>query len=472
LREKLGESLASIQKFDKPLEQVTTSSLEALKAFTLGEQQHNNEEDVASIPFYQRAIELDPNFAVAYAKLGVVYGNTGQIARDEELLKKAFDLRDRASEREKLYISSQYYLVTGQVEKSIETYELFKQSYPREVSAYINLGVAYSNIGQSEKDLENLKEAARLNPDMAIVYSNQAWNYMTLGRFDEAKAVLDQEAQRKLGGASLHGALSELAYYEGDSATVAREEALAGDNPSWQLFILRRHASHSFGQGKLREADELLAKARDLGGQHKYQERVATYWMDEAGASCHLGRAPQSVALAEKGLAASRDWNHMLMAAGIFALCGDEKKAAALVAEVGKDRPLDTLAQAVWIPLIKALALIRHGDGAAAIETLKSAAPYDRFQEDIQLARGQAYLAAKRPADAVQEFQKVLARRDWPRFSDAYPRAQLGVARAYVQQGDTAKARLAYQDVLATWKDADPDLPLVQQAKAEYAKLQ
>ncbi len=471
LREKLGESLASIQKFDKPLEQVTTGSLEALKAFTLGEQQHTNEEDLASIPYYERAIELDPNFAIAYAKLGVVYGNTAQIGRSEELLKKAFDLRDRASERERLYISSQYYLVTGQVEKSIETYELFKQSFPRETSAYINLGVAYNNIGQNEKDLENLKEAARLNPDMAIVYSNQAWNYMTLGRFDEAKAILDQEAQRKLGGASLHGLLSQLAYLEGDSASLAREEALAGDNPNWQLFFLRRHAFHSFGQGKLREGDEFLAKARDLAGQHKYQERVATYWMDEAGVTCQFGLAGQSVPLAEKGLAASRTWDQALAAASVFALCGDEKRAAALVAEVAKDRPLDTLVQAEWIPFIKAFAEIRHGNGAAAVETLKSAAPNDRFQEDIQLARGQAYLAAKRPADAVQEFQKVLARRDL-RQGDAFPRAQLGVARAYAQQGDTAKAKLAYQDVLASWKNADSDLPVLQQAKAEYATLQ
>jgi len=472
LREKLGESLASIQKFDKPLEQVTTSSLEALKAFTLGEQQHTNEEDIASIPFYGRAIELDPNFAIAYAKLGVVYGNTGQLARDEELLKKAFDLRDRASEREKLYISSQYYLVTGQLEKSIENYELFKRSYPRETSAYINQGVIYNNIGQNEKDLENLKEAARLNPDMAIVYTNQAWNYIALGRFDEAKAILDQEAQRKLGGAGLHGMLSILAYNEGDSATAAREEALAQENPNWRLTFLRRNAYHSFKQGKLREGSEFLAKGRELAEQHKYPERVAGFWIDEAGITCIFGRAAQSVPLAEKGLAASRDWNTMLAAASVFAFCGDEKKSAALLAEVGKERPLDTLAQAEWIPWIKALAQIRHGEGAAAVETLKSAAPYDRFQEDIQLARGQAYLAAKRPADAVQEFQKVLARRDYPRFSDDYPRAQLGVARAYVQQGDTAKAKVAYQDVLGTWKDADADLPLVQQARAEYAKLQ
>ena len=472
LREKLGESLASIQKFDKPLEQVTTSSLEALKAFTLGEQKHGNHEDLASIPFYERAIELDPNFAVAYAKLGVVYGNTAQPARGEELLKKAFDLRDRASEHEKLYISSLYYSRSGQVEKSIETYELYKQSFPRDATAYINAGVAYGSVGQIEKELENDKEAARLNPDLAVAYTNQAWGYIALGRFDEAKAILDQELQRKLGGASPHGVLSALALLQGDTATAEREEALARDDPDLQLSFLRQRAFSSFGRGKLREGSESLAKARDLAGQRKYEERVATYWMDEAGVTCWFGRAPQSVALAEKGLATSRDWNHVLMATAVFAACGDEKKAAALAAEVAKERPLDTLAQAVWIPLVKALAQIRHGDGAAAVETLKSVAPYDRFQEDIQLACGQAYLAAKRPADALQEFQKVLARRDWPRYSDAYPRAQLGTARAYVQQGDSAKAKLAYQDVLATWKDADPDLPLVQQAKAEYAKLQ
>ena len=219
----------------------------------------------------------------------MVYGNTGQIACGEELLKKAFDLRDRASERERLYISSQYYLVTGQIEKSIETYELFKQSYPRETSAYINLGSAYSNIGQSEKDLENLKQAARLNPDMAIVYTNQAWNYITLGRFDEAKAILDQEAQRKWGGATLHAWLAILAYNEGDSATAAREEALAGENPNWQLTFLRRSAYHSFGRGKLREGSEFLAKARELAEQRKYQERVADFWMDEAGITCIFG---------------------------------------------------------------------------------------------------------------------------------------------------------------------------------------
>ena len=235
---------------------------------------------------------------------------------------------------------------------------------------------------------------------------------------------------------------------------------------------MRAHAFRSFGRGKLREGSESLAKARELAEQHKYQERVAGFWMDEAGVTCHYGRGAQSVPLAEKGLAESRNWDQMLAGASVFALCGDEKKAAALAAEVGKSRPLDTLVQAEWIPLVKAQGEIRRGNGATALENLKSAAPYDRFQEDIQLARGQAYLAAKRPADAVQEFQRVLARRDFPRFGDAYPRAQLGTARAYVQQGDIAKAKLAYQDVLATWKDADPDLPLVEQAKAEYAKLQ
>ncbi|HYA95894.1 MAG TPA: protein kinase, partial [Terriglobales bacterium] len=275
LREKLGESLASVQKFDKPLEQVTTSSLEALKAFTLGEQKHGNHEDLASIPFYERATELDPNFASAYAKLGVVYGNTGQPARGEELLKKAFDLRDRASEHEKLYISSLYYSRSGQVEKSIETYELYKQSFPRDPTAYINAGVAYGSVGQLEKELENDKEAARLNPDLAVAYTNQAWGYMTLGRFDEARAVLDQEVQRKLGGASPHGVLSYLAFLQGDNASAEREEALTRDDTDLQLGILRQRAFSSYGKGKLREGSEYLAKARDLAGQRKYEERVA-----------------------------------------------------------------------------------------------------------------------------------------------------------------------------------------------------
>ncbi len=472
LREKLGESLASVQKFDKPLEQVTTSSLEALKAFTLGEQLHGNEEDLPSIPFYERAIELDPNFAVAYTKLGVVYGNSGQDARGEELMKKAFDLRDRASEREKLYIASLYYARTGQVDKAIETYELYKQSYPRDATAYVNAGVVYNGIGQPEKDLENLKEAARLNPDLSIAYTNQAWDYMTLGRFDEAKAILEQAAQRKLGGAGLHGVLSQLAFVEGDSASTAREEALAGDDPGWQMFFLRRRAHLSYSQGKLHEGNELLAKARELAEQHKYQELVGDAWIDEAGVDCLFGRSTQSVQIAEKGLSVSRSPDQMLAAARVFALCGDERKAFATAAEVGKDRPLDTRVQAVWIPQVKAFAEIRHGDGAAAVESLKSAAAYDRLEEGIQLERGQAYLAAKRPADAAQEFQRILARRDWPRFTESFPLAQLGVARAYAQQGDSAKAKLAYQDVLASWKDADPDLPILQQAKAEYAKLQ
>jgi len=472
LRGKLGESLASIHKFDKPLEQVTTGSLEALKAFTLGEQLHGNEEDVPSIPFYERAIELDPNFAIAYAKLGVVYGNTGQDGRAEELLKKAFDLRERASEREKLYITSLYYFRTGQVEKAIETYELYKQSYPRDATAYINAGVVYSSIGQPEKDLENLKEAARLNPDMAIAYSNQAWSYMSLGRFDEAKAILDQEAQRKLGGASLHAVFSQVAFLAGDTASVEREEALTGNDANWQLFFLHRRAARSFGQGKLQQGNEFLAKARELAGQHKYQELVGDYWVGEAGVDCLFGRSAQSVQIAEKGLAVSRSPDQMLAAARVFALCGDEKKAAALVAEVGKDRPLDTLDQSVWIPAVQAIVQIRHGDGAGALETLKSAATYDRFHEEIPLVRGQAYLVAKRPSDALQEFQRILSRRDWPRLNQSFPLAQLGTARAYAQQGDTAKAKLAYQDVLASWKNADPDIPILKEAKAEYARLQ
>jgi len=471
LRGKLGESLASIHRFDKPLEQVTTGSLEALKAFTLGEQRHGNNDEAASIPFYERAVELDPNFATAYVKLGVVYGNMGQSERAEELVKKGFDLRDRASEREKLYIAALYYDKTGQVEKAIETYELYKQSFPRDAIAYLNEGVTLSIAGQPEKDLESTQQASRIDPDLSNAYSNMAWTYMTLGRFDEAKAVLAQEAERKLGGTGLHGYASHLAFLVGDSAAQAREEDLAAKDPSWQIFIGRRNAMKAFSEGRLQQGNETLAKARDIAEQHKYPELVATAWLDEAWAGCLYGRSAPSAAAAEKGLAASRGPDELFAAARVLAVCGDDKKAAALAAQLGKDRPLDTLMQTIGISQVKALIEIRHGNGAAAVDLLKSAATYDRMEEWIHIARGQAYLAAKRPSDAVQEFKRVLSRKDWPRFTSSFPLAQLGTARAYAQQGDTANAKHAYQDLFATWKNADPYLPVVEQAKSEYSKL-
>ncbi len=471
LRSKLGESLSSIKKFDKPLEQVTTGSLEALKAFTLGEQRHLNNQDGDAIPFYQRAIELDPNFATAYMKLSVVYGNIGQDSRSEELGDKAFDLRDRASERERLYIASLHYQQTGQVDKALETFDLYKQSYPRDPVAYVNAGVVYNNIGQIEKDLENLKEAARLNPDLANAYGNQAWDYAILGRYDEAKAVLDQEAQRKLGGSSWNWTRWMVASLEGDADTAAKQKEIADQDPFARLFILGMSADAASGKGKLRAADELWAQQRQLAAQQKSPEWTAKAWLAGAESACLYGRSAESAALAEKGLAAFGDWEEMLSAARVYALCGDVKKADALAADISKKRPLDTLVQAMWIPQIKALAAIRRGDGATAVDDLKSAATYDRFQEGIHLVRGDALLAARRPADALHEFQQVLAYRGWARFGAAHAFAQLGTARAYAQQGDTAKAKIAYQDVLANWNNADPDLPVVQQAKAEYAKL-
>ena len=472
LRMKLGESLASVEKFDRPLEQATTSSLEALKAFTLGDVQHNIGEDTAAIPFYQRAIELDPNFAMAYARVGTCYGNTGQNELAAQNTQKAFELKDRASERERLYITCHYYDTRGDLDKAIQAYQLFEQTYPRNPIPRTNLAGIYSNLGDFQRGVEESLESIRLSPDTWNGYSNAALAYMELGRLDDAKAILQQAMKRKIGGAGLHTAFAYVALLQGDKATLDREDALARQSPYWAAQLDSAYADMAGAQGHLKKMHEILNRVMEEARPMNLSENVAQLMLDQAQFEALAGFRSQAVDDASAALKTSASPYVKLGAGGVLALVGQDAKAKSLLEEAAKLRPDDTLVQAVAVPGIQALLELKRDNPTRALELLQRAQPYDRADLGTMWVRAMAYLKAGKTNDAVQEFQKVLAYKNSRPGSPYIFMAELGLGRAYAVAGDKAQARTAYQDFFALWKDADPDLPLLAEAKAEYTKLQ
>jgi tetratricopeptide (TPR) repeat protein/predicted Ser/Thr protein kinase len=474
LRRKLGESLASIQKFDKPLQQATTSSMEALKALSLGDQKFTAGESLPAIPFYKQAIDLDPNFALAYARLGMIYKNLGQSDAAGEYQKKAFELKDRASERERLYIIGHYYADSGQLDQGIAAYELYKQTYPRDDVPVNNLGALYSDLGEFEKAVENSRQAVDLNPDSFTAYNNMASNYMNLNRFDEAKAVLNSALRRNLGGPTVHFNLGEIAWAQGDMAGMEREFALAKTTPEGEMLITSQHANLAAYAGRLKQAHDLFASAEEHARSVGLKEVAADVAAKEVLIEAAYESYGQAVHAAKTtvGLYASRGSG--CAAAAALVLAGDEARGLDLMHEVAQHRPQDVIVQSVCIPAIEAWIELRHGNSAKALQALQPAAPYAAGNSWVLYTRGVACLKTGAPGEAVQEFQKILSRRIAVLGSDPeiLSLAQLGLARAYAAQGDKAKARIAYQDLFAIWKDADLNLPVLQQAKAEYAKLQ
>ncbi|MGA9208596.1 MAG: protein kinase [Terriglobales bacterium] len=475
IRQKLGESLASIQKFDRPLEQATTSSLEALKAFTLGDAQRGRGGQLAAIPFYQRAIELDPNFAMAYARLGTMYGNIGQTDLLEQYQKKAFELRDRTSERERLYITAHYYSDTGQLEKGIAAYELYKQTYPRDSTPYNNLAAIYLPLGQFDKALENAREAIRLDPDLANGYFTTAQAYAGLGRMDESKAVIQAALQRKLGGAYAHLHLALLAWGQNDQATLEQELAAAkAAGREGEMLAAGWRANLNAYAGRMRQARDQFGGVKEICLQANLKELAGNVVAGQADWEAAYGQQALALADAAAALQLSPTLNVTTQAAITLAVAGQERKALDALNPFLKQRPDDTILQRVLLPTVQAIAELNHGNAEKALQLLKSAEPYDAGSPGVHYLRATAYLHSSRPAEAVQEYQKVLSLKITRPYG-AEPvtaLAQLGLARAYLAQGDKAKARTAYQDQLALWKDADSDLPLVQKARAEYAKLQ
>lgn len=472
LREKLGESLASIHRFDKPLEEATTSSLEALKAFTLGDEKHTAGDDLASIPFYKQAIELDPNFAMAYARLGVVYGNYGQVGASEESRKKAFELKDRASERERLYITSHYYADSGQLEKGNASYELFKQTYPRDITPYINLSATELTLGDFDKALENAKEGIRVDPDESRGYGNSANAYMGMNRLEEAKTVAKEGLRLHPDFVFLHDILATIALAQGDLATMESEESLSKVQPDLEYAAFFRHGDIAASHGQLHQAEDFYEKARQVGQRVQVKSAEAGAVSERGWVQALAGNRKEAIEAANASLGIFQDYNQKLSAAGVLAFAGESKKALDLAGEVAKSRPDDVLVQAVLVPQVRAAAALSGGDATKAIELLKPANAYDKANTAVLYIRGLADLKAGRGSEAAQEFQKVLVLCGSTPADPLMSLAHLGLGRAYALEGDSQKSHTAYQDFFALWKDADANIPILKEAKAEYAKLQ
>jgi len=473
LRGELGETLASVKQFDKRLDEATTSSLEALKAYTLGDELHSKLEDIGSIPFYQRAIELDPNFALAHLRLGVVAGNTGQLGSATKEVSKAFELRARTSEYERLYITAFYYFNVGEVDKSIQAWELMKQTYPRDEVSRINLAVDYQSLGQYEKSIENCLAAISLEPDTLNCYLVGSASYRSLGALDNADALLAQAQQRKIASTGLYVALARSAIVRGDSAGVARMEGLAKASPEGELRTLDQEASHAAALGKVQEMRELRGRIVDQAKRLNMSDYAANQLLLAAAAEAGLGYSSRAIEGVDSALAISRDPGLLLSAADVLAVAGMDKRAEALMTEGRSARPDDTMVKNVIVPRIEAQLDIHRGKADAAVQTLAPAQAYeDGLWFQTHVLRGNAYLASGKPSEGAQEFRKFLTRQTLQLFSFHWSLAELGLARALAAQHDATNARTAYQDFFALWKDADPDIPILKEAKAEYAKLQ
>jgi tetratricopeptide (TPR) repeat protein len=480
LRGKLGESLASVQRFDVPVE-ATTTSLEALKALSMGITTHRTKGDAAAIPFMKRALELDPNFAVAYANLGLEYGNLGQASLSAENIRKAYALRDRVSEHEKYRIAALYYSnVTGELEQAIQVYELWAKSYPHDFVPPGNLGNIYLELGQYEKGVAETQEALRLEPNEVVGYVNLASGYLALNRPEDAKKAIEQARERKLDAEELHWTIYQLAFLTSDAAEMERQVAWAAGKPGDEDLVLSFQSGTEAYYGRLVKARDFSRRAVDSAVRNDSKETAALWQVNAALREAEFGNtaaAKQGVGAA-LALAPGRDVK--LFAALALARIGEIAGAKAIVEELEKNHPSDTMLKVYWLPTIKAAMELNANNSTQAVMFLEAAAPYElgippQFLLGTMYPayiRGQAQLLAHNGVASAVEFQKFLDHRGIVINFPLGALAHLGLARAYATAGDTGKAKAAYNDFFALWKDADPDIPILKEAKAEYAKLQ
>jgi len=493
LRKEVGESLSSVQKFDVPLAQATTNSLEALRAITEGNKIYRERGDADALPFFKRAIELDPNFALAYAYVGADYINLNQRGLAAEYVKKGFELRDRVTERERFYITSIYYVtITGELEKSNQTYQLWIQDYPRDSNPHFGLGADCMILGQYEKAAAETLEALHLESNSGGLYGNLGQIYLALNRFDEARATTEEASRRKLDDSPLHMNLYGLAFLQNNVAGMKQEADWAVGKPPAEAPMHSLESDTEAYSGKLGKARELSHQAVESARRNDEKEPAALWQANAAIREALFGNgdtARQNAAAAASLAPGSRDAE--AQAALAYALADDTAHAQSLADDLGKRFPPDTVVQSVWLPTIRAQIELTRKNAAQSIELLQATAPYELGMLSTSATnsclypvyvRAQAYLASQQGNVAAAEFQKIVDHRGllWNCATGAL--AHLGLGRAYAMQAESAqgadadaaraKARAAYQDFLTLWKDADPDIRILKQAKAEYAKLQ
>jgi len=464
MREKLGESHNSVEKLNRPLEQATTGSLEALQNYTTGVAELSRGRFLAAIPLLERATAIDPNFAMAYAYLGGAFEVAGDTARTREYTTQAFRVSDRVSAFERNQIAGRYYGITGELDKQIDAWQLNARSYPRRWEIFNELGLVYIDNCQYEEGLKEGLKAAEVQPDAEPPYRRQLDAYLCLDRLDEAKRV--GETVRKLGidGARIHQRFLELAYIEGDRAAATRETQWYAGKPE-EYISLGLQAANLNVLGRRSESSKLYKRAAETALRRGLRDVAAGFEEADARADALSGNCRTARQLRRPALA--------------LAMCGDASEAEELAAETSRLFPNGTLWNTVHLPAIRAAIVLRRGQPAKAVELLASASPYERAYPEAAYLRGLAYLRLHKGAEAAAEFRKIVDHRganwasDWrhPYWGQFYSLSYLGMARGSALAGDTAKARKSFQDFFELWRQADPDIPIFQQAKAEYAKL-
>ncbi len=478
LRARLGESLASVQKFDVPVE-ATTPSLEALKAYSMGITTGRTKGSAEAIPFMKRALELDPNFAIAYAGLAVLYGNLGQASLSADYAKKAYDLRDRVSERERYRISALYFeKVTAEVERATEAYELWAKSYPRDMVPHTNLGALYSGLGQYDKAIAETEASLRLEPTLNS-YANLASAYINVNRLKDARQTLQEAQQKNFDDLFIRSDLYSLAFLSGDTAEMERDVAWAVGRPSEEDQMLNTDADTQAYYGRLEKARDLARRASDSAVRSDAKETGAQWLVYQGVREAEVGNITAARQAVARALALAPGRDVKVLAALALARTGETAQSKTLLEALQKSEPTNTFLKVYWFPVIEASIAIAQQAPDRAIVALEPALPYELGQPPPvsgtmypAYIRGLAYLAEKNGPAAATEFQKFLDHSGIVQNFLLGSLAHLQLARSYAVSGDTAKAKTAYQDFLTLWKDADPDIPILKDAKAEYAKLQ
>jgi tetratricopeptide (TPR) repeat protein len=457
--------------------QATTSSLEALKAFSLGEQQRARGAEADSVPFFKRAIELDPNFAVAYARLGSVYNNFGESELAREQWSKAYELHNRASELERLYIEGHYHDgVTRNLEKAREIYELWARTYPRDSTPVTNLAFIADLLGQYEKAIEWANKAVKLDPRQPFGYNNLTGAYFSLGRLEEAKAVAKQQMARIGDNDFPHFQLALVAYLQGEPAAMEQQLKWFKGKGPFEAFALGLQAGVATYEGRLRDSDELARQGAAMARRYNLTDNAAGFLAWRANDAAIVGDESQARQWVNEVMRLKPSLDVQGQVAATLALIGEASRAEAIAKQLEQQFPQATLLNALSLPAIRAAIELHRNRPEQAIATLRSAAPYELSSEGPGLGsiylRGQAYLRLEKGEEAAAEFQKIPAHPGVDPLSILHPLAHLGLARAHALSGDKPAARKSYQDFLALWQHADAGIPILRQAKAEYAKLQ